>query len=145
GGMVTTDDAAFAERLRLLRFHGITRDAWKRYGKHGTPDYAIVALGYKYNLTDIQAALGIAQLARLEEFIEARTRIAGWYAGLLRDVPGVSMLAPVAYPARHAWHLLVVRLALDALTVDRDEIMGALLAANIGVGLHFKALHVHPL
>jgi dTDP-4-amino-4,6-dideoxygalactose transaminase len=145
GGMVTTDDADFAERIGLLRFHGITRDAWKRYGKHGSPDYEIVELGYKYNLTDLQAALGIAQLARLEEFIAARTRVAGWYADLLRHVPAVAMLAPVAYPARHAWHLLVVRLGLDALRIDRDDVIGALLAENIGVGLHFKALHLHRL
>lgn len=145
GGMVTTDDADFAERIRLLRFHGITRDAWKRYGKHGSPDYEIVELGYKYNLTDLQAAIGIAQLARLEEFVAARTRVAGWYADLLRHVPAVAMLAPVAYPARHAWHLLVVRLRLDALRIDRDDVMGALLAENIGVGLHFKALHLHRL
>jgi dTDP-4-amino-4,6-dideoxygalactose transaminase len=145
GGMVTTDDGDFAERVRLRRFHGITRDAWKRYGKHGSPDYEIVELGYKYNLTDLQAALGIAQLGRLEEFVAARTRVAGWYAELLRDVPAVAMLAPVAYPARHAWHLLVVRLRLDALRVDRDDVMGALLAENIGVGWHFKALHLHRL
>lgn len=145
GGMVTTDDGDYADRLRLLRFHGITRDAWKRYGKHGSPDYEIVALGYKYNLTDLQAALGIAQLARLEEFVAARTRIAAWYADRLRGLDAVTMLDPVAYPARHAWHLLVVRLRLDALRVDRDDVMGELLAANIGVGLHFKALHLHRL
>ncbi len=145
GGMVTMDDADFAERLRLLRFHGITRDAWKRYGKHGSPDYEIVTLGYKYNMTDLQAALGIAQLARLEEFVAARTRVAGWYADRLRDVRAVTMLGPVPYPARHAWHLLVVRLRLDALGIQRDDVMSDLLAANIGVGLHFKALHLHPL
>jgi dTDP-4-amino-4,6-dideoxygalactose transaminase len=145
GGMVTTDDTAFAERLRLLRFHGITRDAWKRYGSQGSPDYEIVELGYKYNMTDLQAALGIAQLARLDEFVEARTRIAGWYADRLRALPAVAMLDDVPYPARHAWHLLVVRLRLDALRVDRDAVMHALLAANIGVGLHFKALHLHRL
>ena len=145
GGMVTTDDADFAARLRLLRFHGITRDAWKRYGEHGSPDYEIVELGYKYNMTDLQAALGIAQLSRLEEFVTARTRTAGWYADRLRDLTAVTMLDTVLYPARHAWHLLVVRLRLDALRIDRDDVMGALLTANIGVGLHFKALHLHRL
>jgi dTDP-4-amino-4,6-dideoxygalactose transaminase len=139
GGMVTTDDPALAERLRLLRFHGIARDAWSRYGKRGTPDYEIVALGFKYNMTDIQAALGLAQLARLEEFLEARTRIAGWYTDALARLPGVAMLASVTYPARHAWHLLVVRLA----NLDRDAVMQRLLERNIGVGLHFKALHLH--
>ena len=145
GGMVTTDDADLAERLRLLRFHGITRDAWQRYGKPAGPDYEIVALGYKYNMTDLQAALGIAQLARLEEFVTARTRVAGWYAERLRDVRAATMLGSVPYPARHAWHLLVVRLRLAALGIQRDDVMRDLLAANIGVGLHFKALHLHPL
>ncbi len=145
GGMVTTDDAELAERLRLLRFHGITRDAWKRYGERASPDYDIVALGYKYNMTDLQAALGIAQLSRLEEFLAARTRVADWYTDRLRDVTGVAMLGRVSYPARHSWHLLVVRLRLDAIRVAREEVMRALLDANIGVGLHFKALHLHPL
>jgi len=145
GGMVTTDDAAFADRLRLLRFHGIARDAWTRYGKRATPDYEIVALGFKYNMTDLQAALGLAQLARLEEFSAARTRVAGWYREALGAVAAVEMLAPVPYPARHAWHLLVIRLRLDRLRVGRDAVMQELLDANIGVGLHFKALHLHRL
>jgi len=143
GGMVTTDDASIADRLRLLRFHGIARDAWTRYGKRATPDYEVVALGFKYNMTDIQAALGIVQLGRLEEFLTARTRVAGWYAEELASLPDVEMLAPVPYPARHAWHLLVVRLRLEDLRVDRDAVMQQLLEANIGVGLHFKALHLH--
>ena len=145
GGMITTDDAAFADRLRLLRFHGVTRDAWGRYGKRGSPDYEIVELGFKYNMTDLQAALGIVQLSRLEEFVAARTQAAGWYLGALAGLPAVEMLAPVPYPSRHAWHLLVVRLSLAELHVDRDTIMAALLEANIGVGLHFKALHLHRL
>jgi len=142
GGMITTDDDALAERLRLLRFHGIARDAWSLYGKRGLPDYEVVALGFKYNMTDIQAALGVVQLGRLEEFIAARTRIAGWYAEALAAVPGVAMLAAVDHPARHAWHLLVVRLDPVVLGLDRADVMERLLAANIGVGLHFKALHL---
>jgi len=145
GGMVATDDASFAERLRLLRFHGIARDAWSRYGRRANPDYEIVALGFKYNMTDLQAALGLVQLTRLDEFIESRTRIAGWYGEALALAPAVEMLAPVPYPARHAWSLLVVRLRLEALRLGRDDVMDALLAANIGVGLHFKALHLHRL
>ena len=145
GGMITTDDAAFADRLRLLRFHGVTRDAWGRYGKRGSPDYEIVELGFKFNMTDLQAALGIVQLSRLEEFVAARTQAAGWYLGALAGLPAVEMLAPVPHPSRHSWHLLVVRLRLAELHVDRDTIMAALLEANIGVGLHFKALHLHRL
>jgi len=145
GGMLTTDDADLAERLRLLRFHGIARDAWSRYGGRGTPDYEIVELGFKYNMTDIQAALGLVQLGRLEEFITARTRIAGWYEETLGAVPGVDMLETVPYPSRHAWHLLVVRLRLEETGVARDAVMERLIRANVGVGLHFKALHLHRL
>src|SRR5689334_21980655 len=145
GGMVTTDDTAFADRLRLLRFHGISRDAWSRYGKRALPDYEIVELGFKYNMTDIQAALGLAQLERLEEFVAARARVAEWYREALADVPAVEMLADVPHPARHAWHLLVVRLQLEKLRIGRDVVMQELLDANIGVGLHFKALHLHEL
>jgi dTDP-4-amino-4,6-dideoxygalactose transaminase len=143
GGMITTDDERLAERLRLLRFHGIARDAWRRYGTRGGPDYEVVALGFKYNLTDLQAALGLAQLARLEDFIAARTRLAAAYADALAAIPAVEMLSPVPYPARHAWHLCVVRLGLERLRLDRDALMRALIDRNIGVGLHFKALHLH--
>jgi dTDP-4-amino-4,6-dideoxygalactose transaminase len=145
GGMVTTDDAGVADRLRLLRFHGIARDAWSRYGKRAVPDYEIVTLGFKYNMTDLQAALGVAQLARLEEFVAARAGVGAWYREVLGHVPGVEMLGTVAYPARHAWHLLVVRLQLEQLQRHRAAIMQGLLDANIGVGLHFKALHLHRL
>ncbi len=144
GGMVTTDDAGIAERLRLLRFHGIARDAWSRYGKRAVPDYEVVALGFKYNMTDLQAALGLVQLGRLEEFIAARTRIAGWYRDALADVPAVEMLDVVPYPARHAWHLLVVRVRSAGSAVERNAVMERLAAANVGVGLHFKALHTQP-
>src|SRR4029077_6408960 len=131
--------------VRLLRFHGIARDAWSRYGKPGVPDYEIVDLGFKYNMTDMQAALGLAQLERLEEFLTARARVATWYTEALASIPSVEMLSPVPYPARHAWHLLVVRLHLaDAGSGSaRDAIMQELAARNIGVGLHFKALHLH--
>jgi dTDP-4-amino-4,6-dideoxygalactose transaminase len=98
GGMITTDDPALADRLRLLRFHGITRDAWGRYGKRATPDYEVVALGFKYNMTDLQAALGIVQLGRLDELVAARTALATWYADALRGMPDVEMLSAVPYP-----------------------------------------------
>src|SRR2546428_13521775 len=143
GGLRATDWTPLAGRLRLLRFHGIARDAWSRYGRRGNPGYDIVALGFKYNMTDLQAALGLAQLARLQEFVEARTRIAAWYREALAQVPAVEMLASVSYPARHAWHLLVVRLRLEALRLGRDEVMDGLLAANVGGGLHLQALHPH--
>ena len=143
GGMITTDDGALAERLRLLRFHGITRDAWSRYARQGHPGYEVAALGFKYNLTDMQAALGVVQLERLESFIEARTRVAGWYRDALAGFSSLAMLDPVPYAARHAWHLLVVRLRLDRLRQTRDEIMHGLLERNIGVGLHFTGLHEH--
>src|SRR5262249_6062767 len=127
GGMITTDDAALADRLRLLRFHGITRDAWKRYGKRGNPDYDVLAVGFKYNRAGIQADAGLAKLGRLGDCLAARTRIAGWYEAALGGMPGVEMLAGVRSPARHAWHLLVVRVHREALGIGRDDLMSALL------------------
>jgi len=143
GGMITTDDGALADRMRLLRFHGITRDAWNRYARHGHPGYEVTALGFKYNLTDMQAALGVVQLERLESFVDARTRVAGWYRDALAGFSTLAMLDPVPYPSRHAWHLLVVRLRLERLGDTRDAIMHGLLECNVGVGLHFTALHEH--
>ncbi|MBV8368253.1 MAG: aminotransferase class I/II-fold pyridoxal phosphate-dependent enzyme [Candidatus Eremiobacteraeota bacterium] len=143
GGMVVCHDAALAERLRLLRFHGVSKDAWKRYARGGTPQYEVVEPGYKYNMLDIQAALGVVQLPKLDRFIAARRALAERYDDLLADLPGVRPIDRVDYPSEHAWHLYVVRLRLEALAADRDTIIGDLAEENVGAGLHFTALHRH--
>ncbi|HEX5438089.1 MAG TPA: DegT/DnrJ/EryC1/StrS family aminotransferase [Gemmatimonadaceae bacterium] len=141
GGMVVTPDADVYERVSLLAFHGMDRGAWKRFSKDGSPRYDIALPGYKYNMMDLQAALGLHQLPRLEEFIAARTRLAQAYQQAFRDLDGLMLPQLVPYEARHAWHLYTPLVRLEALTIDRDEFMRELKQRNIGCGLHYTALH----
>ena len=139
GGMITHNDDRLEKKLRLLRFHGIERDAWKRYGKGGNPEYDIEAPGYKYNLTDIQAALGIAQLARLAEFNRRRAELVATVPGRTRrDTEGLELPGDPPYPHDHAHHLFVVKI----LAMERERFMERLSEYNIGYGLHFPACHL---
>ena len=142
GGMIVCSDEDRASRIRRLRFHGISRDAWKRYSKGGSPQYEVEEPGFKYNMMDIQAAIGIHQLKRLDEFNERRSQLALNYQELLSDMPEIMPLGPVPYEHGHAWHLFVVRLGLDTLKIDRDRFINALQEENIGTGLHFPAVHL---
>jgi len=137
GGMITHSDNHLKSRLRLLRFHGIERDAWKRYGKGGDPDYDIKAPGFKYNLTDIQAALGLVQLSRLEEFNSRRRQLADLYRRGLDGVEGLELPGVPAYPHIHAWHLFVIKV----ISMDRERFMQNLSEYQIGYGIHFPAAH----
>lgn len=139
--MVTTGDADFARRVRLLRFHGVERDAWKAYGRPEIPRYDVVVPGLKYNLTDLQSALGVTQLPKLDTFVARRAALARRYDKALADLDEVRPLGRVPYPHRHAHHLYVVRLATERLTVDRDGFIADLQAAGVSVGLHFTAAH----
>jgi dTDP-4-amino-4,6-dideoxygalactose transaminase len=141
GGMLTTADEHLAHRLRLLRFHGVDRDAWKAYGQTQLPLYDVVEPGLKYNLTDIQSAIGIHQLAKLDAFNAARERLARRYDAALAEIPELLPLGRAAYPHRHAHHLYVVRVQLERLRIDRNGFMAAVLEAGVGVGLHFTAVH----
>jgi len=143
GGIVTTRDDKLAERMKRLRFHGVSKDSWSRYGKSASPRYEVIEPGWKYNMLDIQAAIGIEQMKKLERFNRARTELAERYMDLLADVPEVRPLVSPPYPHLHAWHLFIVELDLDALSIGRDEFMGALGEAGIGVGLHFTPVHLH--
>lgn len=141
GGMVTTGNPDIARRLRLLRFHGVERDAWKAYGRPGLARYDVLIPGFKYNLTDLQAALGVHQLSKLGGFLSRRALLAQRYDEAFADVPEIRPLGRVAYPHRHAHHLYAVRLATERLTVDRDGFMAELQTAGVNVGLHFTAVH----
>jgi UDP-4-amino-4-deoxy-L-arabinose-oxoglutarate aminotransferase len=143
GGMVTTRDDKLAERMRILRFHGVSKDSWSRYGKSASPRYEVLEPGWKYNMLDLQAGLGIEQMKKLERFNGQRTELAARYAELLADVPEVRPLDQVSYDHVHAWHLYIVRLDLPRLSIGRDEFMGELGKLGIGVGLHFTAVHRH--
>ena len=144
GGMIVLDDDALAERLRLLRFHGVTKDAWGRHGKAGTPQYEVVEPGFKCNMLDLQAAIGIEQLRKLDTMNAARVELAARYDRLLADVDAVRPLERVPYPHRHAWSLYVVELELERLSIGRDECIRMLADRGVGAGLHFPALHTQP-
>ena len=141
GGMLTTADDELARRLRLLRFHGVERDAWKAYGKAQLPLYDVTVPGLKYNLTDIQSAIGIHQLRKLTALNAERERLARRYDQALAAIPELRPLGRMTYPHRHSHHLYVVRLALERLRVDRNAFMAAAMDAGIGLGLHFIAVH----
>lgn len=144
GGMVTTNDDALADRLRILSLHGISRDAWKRYSSAGFKRYQIVAAGYKYNMFDLQAALGLCQLERVDGMRQQRAALVARYRELLAGVPGVEMVQQVeAEGDVHAFHLLPIRV-LGADEATRDRLMAAIQAENIGVGIHFPAVHLEP-
>ena len=143
GGMITTDSDELAEKLRLLRFHGVNRDAWSRYGKVDSPRYETVTPGWKYNLSDLQAALGIHQLAKLDGFIERRTHLAELYHAQIAGIDGVKPLGRAVGTSRHAWHLFVVTIEPDRFGCDRDRFMQSMAQHGVGTGLHFTAVHLH--
>jgi len=137
GGMITHYGDRLESQLRLLRFHGIERDAWKRYGKGGNPEYDVKMAGFKYNLTDIQAALGIAQLSRLDEFNGQRKQLADLYRRGLDGVEGLELPGVPAYSHTHAWHLFVIKVV----SLDRERFLEKLSEYQIGYGIHFPAGH----
>ncbi len=143
GGMAVTADAALADRMRLMSLHGLSNDAWTRYAGGRSWDYRIVAPGFKYNLTDIAAAIGIHQLMRAEAMRERRESIAGVYARALSALDAID--TPMVVPDRvHAWHLYPIRLRLDRLRATRGEFMVALKGLGIGCSVHWRPLHLHP-
>ena len=143
GGMITTGDAGLARRMRLLSQHGMSRDAWKRSAAARNWYYEVLAPGYKCNMTDIQAALGIHQLRRLEAFLERRRQIARRYGLALGPLSELRLPAGRA-DRTHSYHLYPVRLTEGRLAIDRDRFLEELRKANIGAGVHFIPLHRHP-
>jgi dTDP-4-amino-4,6-dideoxygalactose transaminase len=146
GGMVTTDDVELEQKLRIYHLHGLSRDAWKRYHTKRFSMSEVMVPGYKYNMTDIQASLGIHQLRKQEEFIARRQEIAAYYDEAFNEIGGIVRIVPRPHDGlnRHVLHLYVILLDLARLSVDRNQVISALLAENIGVSLHFWPLHMHP-
>jgi dTDP-4-amino-4,6-dideoxygalactose transaminase len=144
GGMATTENPEFAERMRILRLHGISKDADKRYTSEGSWRYEILDLGFKYNMTDMQAALGITQLAKCEAMREKREAIAERYSAQLFGIDGFKVLA-VPADVSHAWHLYVLQIEAEAFSVGRDVFIEELKHRGIGTSVHFIPLHTHPL
>jgi len=143
GGALTTDRAEWADRVQIMALHGISRDAWKRYGMSGYAHWDILAPGYKYNMFDLQGALVLSQLAKIDRFQKRRLALKARLDAELRDLPELSF--PVERGNRvHAHHLYPVIVRVEALTADRDTIMNAIQAENVGIGIHFRAVHLHP-
>ena len=142
GGMLTGEHG-FLERARLLSLHGLSRDAWKRYDKGGSWRYEVLAPGFKYNMTDIQAALGLWQLRKLPAFQERRRQVARRYTEAFQGDEAFEL--PVERPSvEHAWHLYVLRLRPGVLRIGRDRFIEELATRYIGTSVHFTPIHLHP-
>jgi len=143
GGMVTTNNSELAEKIRLLSLHGLSQDAWKRYTTEGSWYYEIIDSGYKYNMSDIQAAIGLHQLRKIDRFQNVREKYAQMYNDGLKDFPEI--IRPFQDKnSKHAWHLYVIQLNLDLIDITRDDFIKELSENNIGTSVHFIPLHFHP-
>jgi dTDP-4-amino-4,6-dideoxygalactose transaminase len=143
GGMMVTGADHLADRARRLSLHGMSRDAWKRYASSGSWYYEVLDAGYKDNMTDVQASLGLHQLRKLDRFIETRAGYARLYSDAFKDVSEIE--TPVIHGGRtHAWHMYVIRLVLERLTIDRAQFIEELRAEQIGTSVHFIPVHLHP-
>jgi dTDP-4-amino-4,6-dideoxygalactose transaminase len=143
GGMITTNDDELADRCRVMSLHGISKDAWKRYTSEGSWYYEIVAPGFKYNLTDVASAMGLVQLSKLEQMNQRRQDIAHQYDNAFGKHPALEI--PVASPySTHPYHLYILRLNLETLSIDRNAFIINLREANIGTSVHWIPLHMHP-
>ncbi len=143
GGMAVTSDEAVASRMRLMSLHGLSHDAWGRFSEGGSSDYRIVAPGFKYNLTDIAAAIGVHQLASAEDLRQGRENVARKYLAALAQLDEIEL--PADLPNRlHSWHLFPIRLKLERLSIDRSAFIEALRKEGIGTSVHWRPLHLHP-
>jgi dTDP-4-amino-4,6-dideoxygalactose transaminase len=142
GGMVTTDNDEYAEKIQTYGLHGMSKGAWRRYSDEGFKHYQIIYPGFKYNMMDIQAALGIHQFKRLEAGLARREEIWERYDEAFKDLP-VQIPAPAEKNTRHARHLYTLLVKLEDVTTDRDAIQQALHEENIGTGIHYISLHLH--
>jgi dTDP-4-amino-4,6-dideoxygalactose transaminase len=143
GGMICTQNDAWAERCRVMSLHGISRDAWKRYSSDGAWYYEIVAPGYKYNMPDIAAALGLAQLRKVQRMWARRAEIAHRYNQAFSPLPELEV--PNEPPgSQHAWHLYILRLNLSRLRISRNQFIQELKDRHISTSVHFIPLHLHP-
>ncbi len=143
GGMATTFDAELADRMRRMSLHGLSQDAWKRYSGGGKWDYRILAPGFKYNLTDVAAAIGIHQLARAEAMRKEREEIAKRYAEAFADAEELET-PPMDEDRLHSWHLFPIRLRLDRLSIPRNAFIDELKERGVACSVHWRPLHLHP-
>ena len=144
GGMITTDDEALANRMRIMSLHGLDRGAWNRFSKNGKWFYEILEAGYKYNLSDVAAAIGIGQLHQAKKFCADRTRLALAYTEAFAGSPFVTTLK-VQPHIEHSWHLFVIKINPASMGIDRGQFIEHLNAAGVSTSVHYMPLHLHPL
>jgi UDP-4-amino-4-deoxy-L-arabinose-oxoglutarate aminotransferase len=142
GGMFCSNDDKLSQRIQRLKFHGLGIDAFDRNVQGRSPQAEVLEPGYKYNLPDILAVLGISQLKRIHEFISKREMLASLYMDKLRDIDEIIPLSVPEKNIRHSWHLFIVRLDTDKTSLTRNQFMEELKNRNIGTGLHFRAVHL---
>jgi UDP-4-amino-4-deoxy-L-arabinose-oxoglutarate aminotransferase len=140
--MFCTDDPEMAERINRLKFHGLGVDAYDRETQGRSPQAQVLEPGYKYNMTDIAAVLGLRQLHRVNQFNRKRRQLAARYREWFADIDELLPLSIPEDTTQHAWHLFIVRLDTDRAGMKRDEFMAELKDRNIGTGLHFRAVHL---
>jgi len=143
GGMITTNNKKWADKIQILSLHGISKNAWKRYTTAGSWYYEIIYPGFKYNLTDIAASIGVVQLKKCNPFLQKRKKIANLYNQAFRNLPEIKTPVIKKYNT-HAWHLYVIQLNLEKLKINRDQFIEELKKRKIGVSVHFIPLHIHP-
>lgn len=143
GGMITTDNEELAQKLKIYALHGMTKDAWKRFSDDGYKHYEIIYAGYKYNMTDLQAAIGIQQLKKVEQFAKRRKEIWDYYKSELKDLPLILPPEP-ASNTKHAYHLFTILVDTDKTRITRDQLIQKLHELKIGTGVHYIALHLQP-
>ncbi|MBN2346554.1 MAG: DegT/DnrJ/EryC1/StrS aminotransferase family protein [Candidatus Aminicenantes bacterium] len=143
GGMAVTDDGEYAGRFKTLALHGMSRDAWKRFSDEGYRHYQVVDAGFKYNMMDLQAAIGIRQLPRIEKYRRRRAAVWKRYDEAFASLP-VFLPPPPEPDTRHALHLYTLLLDIERLRISRDQFLQSMTEAGIGVGVHYIALHLHP-
>jgi dTDP-4-amino-4,6-dideoxygalactose transaminase len=144
GGMLTTNDESLDEMVRVMRLHGLSRDAWKRFGKSGFSQWELKLPGYKYNMADINAALGIHQLKKINNFSKIRKQYVAMYDEAFYQIPELEILEKRDY-AEPSYHLYIIALRLEQLSITRDQFVDSIQSAGIGVAVHYQALHLQPL
>jgi len=143
GGMATTNNKEYADKIKIYALHGLNKDAWRRFSDDGYKHYSVIYPGFKYNMMDLQASIGIHQLKRIEGYSKRRRDIWRKYNNSFRNLP-CFIPAEVENNTRHAFHLYTLLVDINNLTTNRDGIMDALYNENIGTGVHYTALHLHP-
>jgi dTDP-4-amino-4,6-dideoxygalactose transaminase len=143
GGMAITNNDEYADKIKVLALHGMSKDAWKRFSDEGYKHYQVVYAGFKYNMMDIQAAMGIHQLPRVDRYWSKRKQTWETYNNAFKDLP-VFLPAPIPNHVKHAYHLYTLLLDIDKLNFTRDQFLDRMTRQNIGAGVHYIALHLHP-